>query len=420
MTQTVVILGAGFAGLPLAHKLLKASNTTRSSSDNSDAYASSEAVKIVLVSPNSHFYWNVAAPRGIIPGEIAEDDIFLPIAPTFARYAADEFEFILGAATAVEPKLNVVRVRLSGSEGGESGGGRDVAVAYDQLVIATGSRLISGLPLKPVGTHETNLAQLRELQSQIERAGSIVIAGGGPTGVEVAGELAAKYGQTKTITLVENSDRVLYDAMPAVRAAAERDLLKLGVKFVYNNRATVSSDPLPPPQPGPDDETKKKQQQQQTEVHLSKGGTLMTDLFLPLYGVVVNTSFLPADFLDWEGNLKLQPDMRVLGTSNVWGLGDVGNLDPKQLAVLDAQILHLATALACILTSDSGAETETCAYRLGQKQVRFFSMGRRHATGSIGSWKVPGFVVALIKGRKLLVDYAPGYVSGQGMMGTGV
>lgn len=414
MTQTVVILGAGFAGLPLAHKLLKASsNTTRpsSASDNSDARAA-EAVKIVLVSPNSHFYWNVAAPRGIIPGEIAEDDIFLPIAPTFARYAADEFEFILGAATAVESELNVVRVRLSG---GEEGGGQDVTVAYDQLVIATGSRLISGLPLKPVGTHETNLAQLRDLQSQIERAGSIVIAGGGPTGVEVAGELAAKYGQTKTITLVENSDRVLYDAMPAVRAAAERDLLKLGVKFVYNNRATVSSDPLPPPQPGPDDEKK-----QQTEVHLSKGGTILTDLFLPLYGVVVNTSFLPADFLDWEGNLKLQPDMRVLGISNVWGLGDVGNLDPKQLAVLDAQILHLTTALTSILTAGGGAEAETGAYRLGQKQVRFFSMGRRHATGSIGSWKVPGFVVALIKGRKLLVDYAPGYVSGQGMMGTGV
>lgn len=404
MSQTVVILGAGFAGLPLAHKLLRI-NSARPRSSSSSSGDRSSSVKVILVSPNSHFFWNIAAPRGIIPGEIPEDDLFIPIAPTFERYPADRFEFILGAAKRVEPERNLVHVSLSrrGDEKHEASG--DVAVVYDHLVIATGSRLISSLPLKPLGAHETNLAQWRRLQRQVEAARSIVIAGGGPTGVEVAGELAEKYGQSKTITLVENSDRVLYDAMPTVRAAAERDLLKLGVKFIYNNRATVSNEPLPPDT-----------EQKQTEVHLSKGGTLLTDLFLPLYGVVVNTSFLPADFLDWEGNLKLQPDMRVVGTSNVWGIGDVGNLDPKQLVVLDAQIVHLLTTLTLVLAR--GPDAETGAYRLGQKQVRFFSMGRRHGAGSIGSWKVPGFVVIFVKGRKLFIDNALGYVSGQGMMGT--
>lgn len=398
MSQTIVILGAGFAGLPLAHRLLK---TTLPKT----------GLKVVLVSPNSHFLWNVAAPRGVIPGEIPEEDLFIPIAPTFEKYTADEFEFVLGAAESIEPKQNSVHVRLSGDGSsdfvaGEQPGtdGAAYSLVYDHLVIATGSRLISGLPLKPLGTHEVTLARWRDLQSQIEAAKSIVIAGGGPTGVEVAGELAAKYGSGKGITLVENSDCVLYDAMPAVRTAAEKDLAKLGVKLVYNNRATLGGQV---DNDDPDDAGRK-------VIQLSNGGSLIADLFLPLYGVVVNTSFVPSQFLDWEGNLKLQPDMRVVGADNIWGIGDVGNLDPKQLIVLDAQIVHLQTALEAVVTGSGDAQP----YQPGQKQIRLFSMGRRHATGHYGNWKMPGFVVSLIKGRKLFVDYAPGYASGRALIGA--
>lgn len=401
MSQTIVILGAGFAGLPLAHRLLK--NTSPRL-----------PLKVILVSPNSHFFWNVAAPRGIIPGEIPEEDLFIPIAPTFGKYTVDEFEFLVGAAESVEPKRNLVNVRLSGSgsgsdagkgEGGEGSqaGARAEAVCtvvYDHLVIATGSRLISGLPLKSLGSHEVNLARWRDLQGQIEAAKSIVIAGGGPTGVEVAGELAAKYGSSKGITLVENSEQILYDALPGVRASAEKDLTTLGVDLIYNNRAKVLNEI-------------EDHEHHRTQIHLSKGGTLTADLFLPLYGVVVNTSFLPAGFLDWEGNLKLEPSMRVRGTENIWGIGDVGNLDPKQLVVLDAQVLHLSTALDAVLTG-SGEAPE---YRPVQKQFRLFSMGRRKATGHFGNFRVPGFMVSLIKGRKLFVNYAPGYASGRPLFG---
>jgi NADH dehydrogenase FAD-containing subunit len=400
MSQTVVILGAGFAGLPLAHRLLKTS-------------LPKTGLKVVLVSPNSHFLWNVAAPRGIIPGEISEDELFIPIAPTFEKYTADEFEFVLGAAESIEPKRNTVHVRLSSCDSsniiGDGQPGTDGAatsVVYDHLIIATGSRLISSLPLKSLGTHEVTLARLRDLQTQIEAAKSIVIAGGGPTGVEVAGELAAKYGDSKRITLVENSECVLYDAMPAVRTTAEKDLVKLGVKLVYNNRATLGShiNDVDPEDAG------------RVVIQLSKGGSLIADLFLPLYGVVVNTSFVPSEFLDWEGNLKLQPDMRVIGANNVWGIGDVGNLDPKQLIVLDAQILHLQTALEAVITGSA----EPRPYQPGQKPMRLFSMGRRHGTGHYGKWRMPGLAVSLIKGRKLFVDYAPGYASGRALMGASV
>lgn len=48
MSKTVVILGAGLAGLPLAHHILK---------NKADKYD----LKVVLVSPSDEFYWNLAS-----------------------------------------------------------------------------------------------------------------------------------------------------------------------------------------------------------------------------------------------------------------------------------------------------------------------------------------------------------------------
>ena len=168
MTKTILILGAGWAGLPLAHKLLKYTVPK----------LHSVGLKIILVSPNSHFYWNVAATRGVIPGAIPDDQLFLSIEEGFARYPAANFEFVLGKAERIDVEGNTVMVAINS--------GTQRAIGYDHLVIATGSWIRSNLPFKPVGAHEDTLAALHSLQKEIEVAKSIVIAGAGPTGVETA------------------------------------------------------------------------------------------------------------------------------------------------------------------------------------------------------------------------------------------
>lgn len=85
MPENIVILGAGWTGLPLAHKLLKYTLPKK-------------PIRIILVTPNTHFFWNVAATRGLIPGEFTEDQLFLPIAPGFAKYPSPSFELVLGTA----------------------------------------------------------------------------------------------------------------------------------------------------------------------------------------------------------------------------------------------------------------------------------------------------------------------------------
>lgn len=383
MGRTVVILGAGWVGLPLAHKLLK--YTLPKAEDG---------LKIVLISPNTHFYWNLAAVRGVIPGAIPDEQLFLPIEPGFAHYAAGSFEFILGKAEHLDLEMNVVGVTLNDK--------MQRSVSYDQLVMATGSQLRSNLAFKPIGAHEETLAALHSLQKQVDVARSIVIGGAGPTGVETAGELAATYSGKKDITLIISEKRVLQgsDALPSVSQAVERDLQQLGVKLVRNRRVE-------------DVEINAKREEEgtaYTRITLSDGSTLATDLYLPLFGVTVNTGFVPKDLLDSSGNLMLDKTMRVMGTKNVWGIGDVGNLEAKQVTVTDAQIIHLSTTLDAVLL---GGDRQIKEYKPSEKKMIFITMGRKYATGQIGGWRLWGWIVAYVKGRTLFVDTAEGYVGGK-------
>ena len=383
MAKTVVILGAGWAGLPLAHKLLK--HTLPKAKGG---------LKVVLVSPNSHFYWNVAAVRGVIPGAIPDGQLFLPIAPGFAQYAADNFEFLLGKAERLDLEKNVVEATLND--------GTHRSLSYDQLVIATGSQIRSNLPFKPVGTHEETLTALHSLQDQIKRAKSIVVAGAGPTGVETAGELAAAYSGEKEITLVIGGERALLipHVLPSIGSTVEKDLQKMGVKLVRDAKIVAA-------------ETNAKGEGNaaaQTTLTLSNGSTLVADLYIPLFGVQVNTSFVPASLLDSEENIVLEKTMRVAGTKNIWGIGDVGNVETKQLTVTDAQIIHLSAVLHAVLAEQGGLVKE---YVPSGKTMVFITLGKKYATGQIGGWKLWGILVSYVKGRTLFVDTAQGYVGGK-------
>lgn len=184
MKQNIVILGGSHAGISTAHRLLKSTS------------ASMSQVKITLVTPNTHHYWNLASPRAILPRDYNEDSLFEDIAQGFSQYPADRFEFVLGTASRLDVSSQIVEVRTSTLGTGES------QIKYDFLVLATGSHSTGDAPFKSLDTTESTRAAIREFRLRVERANSIVVAGAGVTGVEVAGELGFVYGTQKKITLV--------------------------------------------------------------------------------------------------------------------------------------------------------------------------------------------------------------------------
>ena len=103
--------------------------------------------------------------------------------------------------------------------------------------------------------------------------------------------------------------------------------------------------------------------------------------------------------------------MQVTGTKNIWGIGDVGNLEAKQLTVTDAQIIHLSKALHSLITGEGKQLVNE--YKPSRKMMIFITMGKKYATGQIGGWNLWGWIVAYVKGRMLFVDTAQGYVGGK-------
>ncbi len=96
--------------------------------------------------------------------------------------------------------------------------------------------------------------------------------------------------------------------------------------------------------------------------------------------------------------------MRVVGTKSVWGIGDVGNLEAKQVTVTDAQIIHVSAALDSVLAGE-GAHVEE--YKPSGRTMLCITI-EEYATGQIGGWRLWGWVMSSVKGRMLFVDTARG------------
>ncbi len=135
----------------------------------------------------------MAAPRGLIPGQLTDEQLFRPIADGFEKYPNSQFEFVLASAETVNAESKTVEILSTAGKG---------TLSYDFLILATGSRTSGSTPMKSLSTTEATKDALHDLQTRIGDATTIVVAGAGVTGVEVAGELAFEYGRKKKIILV--------------------------------------------------------------------------------------------------------------------------------------------------------------------------------------------------------------------------
>ena len=233
----MVIVGGGFAGLRAAKALKRA------------------PVDVTLIDRrNFHLFQPLlyqVATGSLSPGEIAT-----PLRAVLRRQK--NVRVVLGEVHDFDLTAREVVV------GRTAGGGEDVRLPYDSLIVATGMKnhyfghdewSDAAPALKSL---EDALAIRRRVLTAFEAAEmetddqarrewlTFVVVGGGPTGVELAGQIGEIAGDTMrnqfssfdpaaaTVLLLEGADRILLTFDPSQSIHAVRALGKLGVTVTTN------------------------------------------------------------------------------------------------------------------------------------------------------------------------------------------
>ncbi|KAH6987362.1 hypothetical protein BKA56DRAFT_477691 [Ilyonectria sp. MPI-CAGE-AT-0026] len=381
--KTILVLGTGPAAIPVVRQTMI------------NVVLKRDNLKIIVVTPNANFHWPIAMPRVVVPGQLVDDKVMIPLAPTFADYPPSKFEFVQGKASSLDPASNTVAIELN------AGGLREIN--YDTLVIATGARAQDGMPWKGLTTAEETKQKLHSLQDQIKNAKTIVIAGGGMTGAETAGELGFEYSQhgKKEVILVHTEDLPL--AAPAtnsVRKATKSELERLKVKLIPNT--TVASVTV-------------KGNDTILELKAADGSTrsITAQAYLPATGVIPNTEFAPKSMLDSRNYIKQTNYLQAEGYKNIFVIGDAGSLETSTAGHAEAQSRHLIKALALYI--DGSAVPQ---YEASEKPIFAVTLGRSRGTGQMGNFKLFSFLVWFMKGRYLGTDYAHLWAAGKRTMTT--
>ncbi|KAI6785292.1 Apoptosis-inducing factor-like protein [Emericellopsis cladophorae] len=368
MSKTIVVLGGSMAGLNIVHRLLK--YTLPHESD----------FKVILVSKNSHFYWNCASPRGVIPGLIPDEEYIQAIAPGLDKYPLESNEFIVGSATGVDKTSR--QVTVSTADGTRQ-------VKYDYLVIATGARCTEDtLPWKANNTYEELIESIHRTQENIKQAKHIVVAGAGATGVELCGELKFEYEDKQVLLLCADEKLVGGDSC---HASMEKGLKSMHVEIKKSARV----------------EGTKTLDNGKTEITLGNDEKITTDYYVATMGMVPNTEFLPAEWLTDRKYLNVDDNFQVVGEKGVWSLGDAVSRPRASFPETEAQGGAVHKNIEAVLKGKNQSRVKGLP-----ADVFVCSMGRSRGVGRIGWVPAPSLAIWAIKGRTLGRERTSKYVDG--------
>ncbi|WP_337845957.1 NAD(P)/FAD-dependent oxidoreductase [Thermus sp.] len=345
----IVIVGGGFGGLAAAKVLDRA------------------GVPYLLVDVRNHHLFQPLLYQ-VATGYLEAPAIAHPLRSLLRRG-----RFLLARVEGVD--LEGRRLLLKGGE----------ALSYTYLLVATGNRP-HDLGVPGVGRHAFFLKSLEDAQRirrrlllALEKAARegrplrLLVVGGGPTGVELAGALAEflRYALRRDfpeiggaeVFLLEAGERLLPSFRPALSAYAQRALEALGVRVALGAQV-VGVEAL--------------------GVRLKEGGFLPADLVL--WAVGVKGTPLPGLPADPRGRVPTDPYLRLPGHPEVYAIGDVNGLGLPGLAPVALQQGRLAAEN--LLRSLRGQDPIPFRYRdRGQLAV----IGRNKAVAEIGRLALVGF-----------------------------
>lgn len=298
--NSIVIIGGGFAGIEIAKRLLK----------------SDYKAKITLVDKNNYNFFPPLLYQ-VATGFLDVSNISYPFRKFFRKYAG--FSFRMGELKEIIPGEN--KIILNNGE-----------LQYSKLIIATGTVSNyfgnenvrkNALPMKTISDainlRNTILERL-ERASQIsdlnekKKLTTFVVAGGGPTGVEIAGMLSElrknilfkDYPELKDIHLdiylIDGLNTVLAPMSKSSQEYAGKSLKEMGVIIRLGQIVKDYTD---------------------NTVYLADGTTIATENLIWTAGVTAQVfNGIPEEYYGRGKRLIVDAYNKIIGTENIYALGD--------------------------------------------------------------------------------------------------
>jgi NADH dehydrogenase len=379
MAHRVVVIGGGFGGLQAVLELRHA------------------AVEVTLIDRrNFHLFQPLTyqvATGALSPGEIA-----YPLRAIFKR--SRNVRVVMAEVTDFDLDAREVHLRPVGDVPAPA------TVTYDTLIVAGGSRY------SYFGHDEwrEHAAEVKSLESALvvrsrllgafeaaeaepdvtARAAwlTFVVVGGGPTGVEMAGQIGELARDTlrrdfrnvdpstARILLVEAVDRVLPAFPPKLSASAERSLEKLGVT-VLTGRTVVGMD---------DDSVTIDAERIETRTVIWAAGVTASSLASRL-------GELTGAQRDGAGRVSVEPDLTLPGHPEVFALGDMVRVGETVLPGVAPVAMQQGRYAAKVVRERlDGRESGPFHYR---DKGNLATIGRAAAVADVRGLRLSGFVAWL-------------------------
>ncbi|KAH8430841.1 NAD(P)/FAD-dependent oxidoreductase [Aspergillus melleus] len=286
--HNVVVIGASFAGYHAARCLASSLPT---------------GYRVVIVEKNTHLQVTWVLPRfSVVRGH--EHKAFIPYGSYLSTVPRGSYEWVRDTA-------EQILVDEDGRGKVQLGSGE--AVDFEYLVIATGA---SGTLPSRVGltTKREGMELVTTEQDRLMTATDVVVLGGGPAGIELAGDAKSRYPE-KNVTLVHSRKSLLNDNFgPTLAKRAFEELVNVGVSVKLGERANVDSI------------------EETGTVRLHSGETIPCDYLAKCIGQRPNSSLIQAlspKSVSASGHIRVRPTLQLADSTldRIYAAGDVIELN---------------------------------------------------------------------------------------------